>query len=280
MKIFVLALLSCAVAWAQGVTPEQTTAPPSGQTAPAPANASTDQENARKAKALLDEAIQALGGQAYLTFVDMTQQGRTFSFYHGQPNSAGILFWRFYKFPDKERMELTKQRDVVYVLTGDKGYEITYKGTTGEDAKVLADSLRRRTHSIEWVLRKWLGDPNVALFYDGPAVAAEKPADQITIMRQDDSVTIYLDAASHLPVKKSFSWRDPTDKLRNTEDEVYDNYRAVGALKAPFSITRFLNGDMSNQRFLNSVSFNTGLSDSLFEASITYEPGRPHGRKK
>lgn len=280
MKHLIVILLLSMVACAQGVTPEQTTAPPTGQNAPAPSNIPTDQENSRKAKTLLDQAIQALGGQAYLTFVDMTQQGRTYSFYHGQPNSAGILFWRFYKFPDKERVELTKQRDVAYVITGDKGYEITYKGTTSQDPKVLADSLRRRAHSIEWVLRKWLNDPTVALFYDGPAVAAEKPADQITIMRQDDSVTLYLDSTSHLPVKKSFSWRDPSDKLRNTEDEVYDNYRPVGAIKTPFSITRFLNGDMSNQRFLNSVSFNTGLSDSMFEASITYEPGRPPGKKK
>jgi hypothetical protein len=280
MKTLIISLLFSTLAVAQGVTPEQTTAPPSAQGAPAPATVPTDQENARKARALLNQAIQALGGQAYLTFVDMTQQGRTYSFYHGQPNSAGILFWRFYKYPDKERVELTKQRDVAYVITGDKGYEITYKGTTSQDAKVLADSLRRRAHSMEWVLRKWLAEPNIALFYDGPAVAAEKPADQITIMRQDDSVTVYLDSNTHLPVKRSFSWRDPTDKLRNTEDEVYDNYRPVGAIKTPFSITRFLNGDMSNQRFLNSVSFNTGLNDSMFEASITYEPGRTSGKKR
>lgn len=274
MKYLSIVLVFSAVAWAQGVTPEQTGAPPNSQSAQPRSNAAGDQENARKARALLDQAIQALGGQAYLNFQDMSQQGRTYSFYHGQPNSAGILFWRFYKFPDKERVELTKQRDIAYVLNGDKGYEITYKGTVSEDPKVLADSLRRRAHSLEWVLRKWLNDPGIALFYDGPAVAAEKPAEQVTIMRQDDSVTIYLDAGNHLPLKRSFSWRDPTDKLRNTEEEVYDNYRPVGSIKAPFSITRFLNGDMSNQRFLNSVSFNTGLNESMFEASISYEPGK------
>ncbi len=280
MKILIVAVLLSTFAWGQGVTPEQTVAPPAAQRAPAPSNIPSDQENARKARALINQAIQALGGQAYLNFRDMSQQGRTYSFYHGQPNSAGILFWRFYKFPDKERVELTKQRDVVYVLNGDKGYEITYKGTASEDPKVLTDALRRRAHSLEWVLREWLQDPKVALFYDGPAVAAEKPADQITIMKQDDSVTLYLDADNHLPIKKSYSWRDPTDKLRNTEDEVFDNYRPIGALKTPFSITRFLNGDMTNQRFLNSVSFNTGLSDSMFQASITYEPGRTPSRKK
>lgn len=278
MTGLIIAFLLSTLAWGQGVTPEAIGTPPTAQGGQG--NISSDQENARKARELIDQAIQALGGQAFLNFQDMSQQGRTYSFYHGQPNSAGVLFWRFYKFPDKERVELTKQRDVAYVMRGDKGYEITYKGTTSQDPKVLADSLRRRSHSLEWVLRKWLHEPSVALFYDGRTVAAEKPADQVTIMQQDDSVTIYLDANNHLPLKKTYSWRDPVDKLRNTEEEVYDNYRPVGAIQTPFSITRFLNGDMSNQRFLNSVSFNTGLNDSMFEASITYEPGRPPGKKK
>ena len=49
-----------------------------------------DQENVRKAKAVLDQIIQALGGQAYLTIQDITQEGRTYSFYLGGPNSLGV----------------------------------------------------------------------------------------------------------------------------------------------------------------------------------------------
>ena len=33
------------------------------------------------------------------------------------------------QYPDKERRELTKQRDVIYIYDGDKGYEKTFKGT-------------------------------------------------------------------------------------------------------------------------------------------------------
>jgi hypothetical protein len=40
----------------------------------------------------------------------------------------------------------------------------------------------------------------------------------------------------------------------------------------PFSVTRFYNGDMSSQRFLNSVTYNKGLSDSMFAADVTYDP--------
>src|ERR1700758_103132 len=171
-----------------------------------PRSAPAEQDTSRKAKNLLDEAIQALGGAAYLNIQDATQEGRAYSFYHGQSNSTGLLYWRYIKFPDKERVELTKKRDVVYVYSGDKGYEITYKGTAAEDPAALADYLRRREYSLDWVLRRWLNEPGVALFYDGPAIAEQKPAEQVTIMNaRNEGVTLYLDPSTHLPLKKSFS---------------------------------------------------------------------------
>jgi len=265
MKSFVSVILLAVVAFAQAGTPAT-----SSQSVP------IDQENARQARAVLDQAIQALGGQAYLEIQDISQEGRTYSFYHGEANSYGIQFWRFYKYPDKERVELTKKRDVAYVFNGDQGYEVTYKGTRAQDAKDVADYVRRRQYALDWVLRHWLNEPGVALFYDGDAVAADKPAHQVTLLNaKNQGVTIDVDINTHLPLKKSYSWRDPTDKERNTEEEIYDNYRPVQGVMTPFSITRFYNGDMSNQRFLNSVSYNQGLSDSKFDAQITYGPRPP-----
>jgi hypothetical protein len=225
-----------------------------------------DQENVRKARAVLDQAIQALGGNAYLNLSDMTQEGRTYSFYHGRPNSLGIVFWRFYKFPDQERIELTKKRDVIYVYNGDKGYEITYKGARAADAKDLADYMRRHHFALDLVLRKWLSEPGVALFYEGQTVAEGKTVDQVTVMNShNEGVTLYLDSADHLPVKKTYSWRDATDKQRNVEDEIYDNYREIQGIMTPYTVTRSFNGDMSAQRFSTSVSYNQGISDSQFE---------------
>lgn len=273
MKALVASFLLLGCVWAQTPAEQTTAPPPAADSGPQTSPSAADQENSRKAKELIQQMIQALGGQAYLNIQDASQQGRAYSFFHGQPNSVGTLFWRFYKYPDKERVELTKQRDVVYLYNGDKGYEITYKGTAGEDPKTLEEYLRRREHSLDWVIRKWLNEPGIALFYEGNTVAAEKPAVQITVLNaKNDSVTLYLDATTHLPIKKTYSWRDPTDKLRNTEDEVFDGYRMVQGVMTPFSVTRYANGDMSNQRFLHEVSYNTGIKDSLFDASITYDP--------
>ena len=57
---------------------------------------------------MLDKMIAALGGQAYLTYKTRTDSGRSYGFYKGDPNSIGTPFWRFYKYPDKDRIELTK----------------------------------------------------------------------------------------------------------------------------------------------------------------------------
>lgn len=241
---------------------------------------SAEQENAHKAKALLDQMIAALGGQAYLNIQDISQEGRTYGFHMGEPEGVGVVFWRFYRYPDKDRVELTKKHDIIYVYNGDHGYEITYKGTRSDDPKVVADSLRRRQYALDQVIRRWLNEPGIALFYEGSTVAAQKDTQKVTIMdAQNQAVTLFIDSNTHLPVKKTYSWRDPTDQQRNIEDEVYDGYRAVQGIMTPFDVTRYYNGDMSNQRFLSSVTYNKGLSDSLFSAQVSYDPNKPAPKK-
>ncbi len=234
-----------------------------------------DQENVGKAKALLDKAIHALGGEAYLGVRDMQQEGRTYSFHHGRPTSNGVQFWRFVEFPDKERIEITKQRDIAMLYNGDKGYEITYKGPHPIEPKDVTDYLRRRRFSLDVVLRKWTTDPKVALFYEGNAVAAEQPAIQVTLINdQNESVTLYFDAETNLPIKKTFTWRDPDDKQRNLEEEIYDNYRLVQGIMTAYRFTRNFNGDMAVQRFLNTAKYNQGLNPAMFDPNARYDPNK------
>src|SRR5207302_9956279 len=101
MKLLVTFLLLAELALPQAVAPPSQPIP-------------VDQENSRKAKTILDAAIQALGGQAYLNIHDITQEGRTFSFHHGQPKSFGVRFCRFHKYPDKDAVDVTPMRQEVY----------------------------------------------------------------------------------------------------------------------------------------------------------------------
>jgi hypothetical protein len=238
-----------------------------------------DLENSRKARALLDQAIQALGGEAYLNLHNMQQEGRTYSFYHGQPTSNGVLFWRFVEYPDKERIEVTKQRDVAYLYIGDKGYELTFKGPHPVEKKDLDDYLRRRRLSLDTVLRTWLNDPSVALFYDGNALAGNLPAQRVTLINaKNEAVSLFFDIDNHLPLKKSYSWRDPVDKERNTEEEIYDNYRLVQGVMTPWGFTRYFNGDMQSQRFATAVRINQPLNEAMFDPNSGYDPNKSTGK--
>ena len=179
--------------------------------------------------------IHALGGEAYLNIHDMQTEGPRLRLLSWPADTAqGMQFWRFWEWPDKDRWELTKQRDVIELNIGDKGYEITYKGTATQDPKQLEDYLRRREHSLEWIIRKWLPAPGTMILYSGPAMVEQNLADQITVLNaHNDSVTLSIDPRSHLPVKKTYSWRDPNDRLMDEESEVFSNYRLIQGIQTP-----------------------------------------------
>ena len=291
MKQFLPILVLVCSAWPQaGAEPRNgaaQTSPASSSSSPqSPTQAvssapaiSADQENANKARAVVEQGIQALGGQAYLTIRDREQQGRGYSFHHGRESGGGV-FWSFAEFPDKERVEITKERDIAELYIGDKGYEITYKGPRPIEKKDLDDYMRRRRFSLDTILRTWVNDPGVIFLFEGSAIAAQHPAQQITLINsKDESVTLYFDTDSHLPVKKSFSWRDPVDKQKNLEEEVYENYRSVSGIMAPYNVTRYFNGDMAGQRFLKSVTINQGLDPAMFDPNSGYNPNKAPGKQ-
>jgi hypothetical protein len=246
---------------------------------------------ARKAGELLTQMVQAMGGEAYLQIKDMVQEGRTYGFSRGEPQGAGAPFVRVWHWPDQERTQFTYERESISIISivpsipvtskghsaiifnGDKGYEITYRGTEAIEPEVLQDYLRRRAHSLQWVLRKWFAEPGISLFYEGEVLAERKHSEQISISNgENEMVTIAIDTSTHLPVRVSFIWRDPKTHDRIEESEAYDNYRLVQGIMTPLSIIRYRDGNATNQKFLTSVKFNQGTPESMFEAKITPAP--------
>ncbi len=228
-----------------------------------------EDENASKAKAIVDQAIAALGGDAWLNIQDIEQEGRTYGFGHNGESGTGLLFWRWWKWPNQERLELTKQRDWIVIHNGDDGFEITFHGTNPEEKEALAAYLLRRHYSLEQVLRNWIHEPGVAFFYDGPVLAERKQAEQVTIMNgKTEAVTLFIDQITHLPIKKSFTRRDPASREKDTEEETYANYHTVQGIATPYDTARTHNGMMQNQRFLNTVRYNVGVAADKFVATV------------
>ncbi|HLJ87995.1 MAG TPA: hypothetical protein VKZ53_14330 [Candidatus Angelobacter sp.] len=237
------------------------------QQSTAPAGGNEGDANQKKAREVLNKMIEALGGPAYLNLKDSQTEGRAGRYYHGSSSGSGIYF-SFWQWPDKERAELTKDRDVVVIHNGEQGFETTFRGTAPEKPETLRTYLLRRNHSLATVLRQWLSEPGTALFYEGLTITENHQCDRVSLINgKNDAVTILISTDRHLPVKKMFTVRDPVSKEKDEEAEVYDNWKNVQGINTPFDVVTSHNGEMVSARFLDSIKYNNDLAASLFEPS-------------
>lgn len=223
-------------------------------------------KNAAQARAALDAMVQALGGQAWLTIKNRTRQGNVAAFFRGQPSGFTTEFWEVHAWPDQDRVDFSKHRDVVQFYLGRTGVEVTYKGKAPLPQEQVDEWMRWRDHSIETVVKKWLNDPRTILVYEGQHLSETHLADQVTaISPNNESVTIQMDATTHLPLSRTFQWRDPVYKDMNTDAEEYDNYHTIDGLPTPFTITRFRNDEIIRQFFLVHVEYNQTLAPDTWD---------------
>ena len=217
-------------------------------------------QNSKKARAALEAMVQALGGTMWLNLRNEMRHGHIAAFFHGQPDFGTTEFWQFHEWPDKDRLEFTKHRDVLQFYEGREGWEVTYRGKQALPKDHLDEFLRRRDHSIETAVKVWMKDPKTILIYEGQKLVERHLADQVSLISsQNEAITIAMDAQTHLPLLRSFQWRDPVYKDLNTDTEEYDNYHMVDGLPAPYSITRLKNGEAERQYYIDHVEYNREL---------------------
>jgi hypothetical protein len=242
-----------------------------GQQNPSAKPADSAQSNQQKARTLIDQMIQALGGQAYLNAQDYYAEGRSGSFHNETLVSWG-LYYRFWKWPDKDRVELTKQRDVVQLFLGDQVYEITYKGIHPIDLQKEERSRQgvvRRYYSLENVLREWLKAPDILLLDEGPSISEGHLGEKVTIVNsKNESVTLIVDTTTHLPLEKRFSTRDPRYRDRDEEVTIYGDWKVIQGVNTPRMTVIKRNGETIAQQIILNITYNTHPPESLFDPAV------------
>ncbi len=229
-----------------------------------------------KGRKLLALMVQALGGDAWINRRDWVIEGHGASFYKGAPNPYVSTWEEFHReAPFGDRIELiskigvfipTTKRDVVQVWTPDNGYEVTYRGKKELPKDIVEDFQRRRAHSVEAVVTQWLKEPGVEVVYGGTTTVDRQLADKVTVLSaKNDAVTLELDQTTHLPLSRTFEFRNETYKDHDVDVETYGNYHTMDGLMTALTITRYRNGDMVNQRFYTKVTSNKSLAPVLFD---------------
>lgn len=224
------------------------------------------EKNAAKARVALDAMVKALGGDAWMNMKNMEREGHIAAFHRGDPDPGTTLFYEFHQWPDHDRVEYTKHRDVVQFYIARKGTEVTYRGAKPLPQEQVDDFMRRRDHSIEVAVKVWMKDPNTILVYEGQRMAERHIGEQVTMISpENEAITIQMDVQTHLPLSRSFKWRDPIYKDLNTDVEEYADYHDMNGFPSPLSITRVHNGEMARQLYIDKVQYNQDLPADFWD---------------
>ncbi len=237
--------------------------------APARAQEATEilmpDQSAEQAKEFIRQAVQALGGSAYLHVNDATCIGRLGQFGHNGDLTGYEKFIDYSKLPDKDRNENLPKRNIIEVLNGDKGWALDRGGVADVAEDTVSQFQEDQKVDIDNILRNRWKEPNVTLRYLGPDVVDLKEANWIEFVDPDNrSVRIAFAKFTHLPIRKNVVTRDPSTHLRTDVTEYYTNYQPIAGVTTPYQITRERNGHKVYQVFFDDCKYNTNPADSLF----------------
>ena len=236
------------------------------------------EDSQARAKRVIDEAVAALGGQAFLTMQDRSESGRVYSFYREKITglATATIYTRYVPASNphdlgvRERDSFAKSHKddkemYADLFTNDGVWDISYRGVRPLPKDRLPRYKESQRRNIFYILR--LHEPGMIFESQGADVLDNRPVEIVNITDADnDTTTVYFDQTTKLPTRQVFYRRDPVTKDRDEEVTVFSKYRDVGGgVQWPFDMQRMRNGEVIFQIYSESVKINQGLADSLFE---------------
>ena len=225
-----------------------------------------------RGKRVVNEALEALGGRAFLNMEDRLESGRAYSFYREQISglSVATIYTRYLapvpgKFAMRERQAFGKDQSSAVLFTDTGAWEITFRGARPLDDQRYQNYLDSTLRNIFYILRQRLGEPGMQLYSQGADIFENLPVEIVDITDGDGrTVTVYFSQTTKLPVRQVFKRRNPEYKDFDQEVTIFAKYREVGGVKWPFDIRRDRNGEKIYEMYSDSVEINKGLKDDLF----------------
>ena len=234
-----------------------------------------------RAKRVIDDAVAALGGEKFLNMQDRVESGRAYSFYHDRLSGLTVakIYTRYLTVPPekagqelglRERQSFGKNEETAAVFREDAASNLNWRGAKAVP-KDEFDRYRDSTlRNIFYILRQRLHEPGLIFESRGSDVVDHVPVEVVDITDSENRVvTVYFHQSTKLPVKQTFSWREPQTRDRNDEVTRFARYREIpGGIQWPQEITRERNGEKVYQIFADSVTINQDLTDDLFSTSV------------
>ena len=237
----------------------------------APARAA--ESAAERGKRVVYEALQALGGDAFLHMNDRVESGRAYSFYRERISGLSIArIYTRYLAPVPRQVEVREREnfglheDSGVLLLENGAWEINYHGALPMEDEKFANYKMSTLRNIFYILRQRLNEPEMSFYSQGSDMFEHRPVEIVDITDADtNTVTVYFDARTKLPARQSFRKRNEQFHDFDTEVTLFGLYRDVGGgVMWPCNIRRERNGERVYEMFADQVQINRDLKDNLF----------------
>jgi hypothetical protein len=238
-------------------------------------------QSAAKAKQILQDAIQALGGQTYLNVRDVTCTGNIGQFDHAGEVTGYGKFVDYSMPPDKERQENLPKRNIIEIYNGKQGWVLDRGGVSDAPTSDLQEFQEDNLKDIDNILRHRIHEPGMIFRYAGPDIVQLKQADWVELVDSDNrTIRIAFAESTHLPIQEIVEMRDPKTQLDSKETDYFSDYHAVQGIQTPFQLERDRNGMKIFQAFFARCDYNTNLSESLFSKESLDQRWAKIGKKE
>jgi hypothetical protein len=239
--------------------------------------ADTAEQRGRK---VVDEAIAALGGDAFLHVQDRVESGRAYSFYDSKLSGASppAKIYTRYLTPsgplvpgkllveERESFGIDERSGFVLFTAAPEGWEVTFRGARPLPDDQLARYVDTTLHNFFYILRERLKEPEVSFYSTGSDFIDSRPVNIVQVTCADNvPVTVYFDQLTKLPTRQMYKRRNEEYHDMDTEVTAFARYRDVGGgVQWPHDIRRDRNGYKIYEMFSDSVEINQNLRDELF----------------
>jgi len=230
-----------------------------------------------RGKRVVDAALQAMGGDAFLHMQDRVEAGRAYSFFRQELTGLSLAkIYTRYLAPSpgdvsqRERQAFGKGEYDAVLFNENGAWELTFRGARplpDERLQTYRDSALR---NIFYILLERLKEPGMSFYSQGSDLWLNQPVDIVDITDSDNrAVTVYFNQTTKLPIRQSFKRRNPEFKDFDEEVTVFSKYRDVGGgVMWPFDIRRDRNGEKTYEIFSDTVEINKDLTDNLFTLPV------------
>jgi hypothetical protein len=219
-----------------------------------------------QARQMLDRAIQAMGGQAFLNARSLTTKGRIFLFQDGA--TAGVEpYQSWVLYPDKRRFSYGKTKPVIQIFNGDKAWELDRMGLMALPDRELQNWIRSNRYSIENLLRLRIKEPGVLIQIGKVDFVDNVPTQGLEIIAPGGtSVRLDLHRETFVPSRITYRVRNVKEEAWDDYSNAYADYKTFDGIQTPMHISRYLNGDRIGETFLNFAHYNEDYPSNYFTA--------------